>query len=250
MSNDTTVPDTSKQEFRSAVTELKRAEAELSRVHRQLAEQELATQRELDAMRLESQCLDLEGLRIEHGSKLRAERLLKTDPFWLHTYTFDTGMDPATCSKLIVTTQAWSVDSPGCDMTIIINSPGGQVIPTFGAYDHLLSLRKRGHHITTVGRGMVASAATILFQAGDERIIGSETSTLIHEISTIALGKLPDLEDEVAFAKALQERILNIYVSRCGGKTTKEYLRDHWARKDWWLDADEIIDLGLADEIG
>jgi ATP-dependent protease ClpP protease subunit len=250
MSNDTTVPDTSKQEFRSAVTELKRAEAELSRVHRQLAEQELATQRELDAMRLESQRLDLEGLRIEHGSKLRAERLLKTDPFWLHTYTFDTGMDPATCSKLIVTTQAWSVDSPGCDMTIIINSPGGQVIPTFGAYDHLLSLRKRGHHITTVGRGMVASAATILFQAGDERIIGSETSTLIHEISTIALGKLPDLEDEVAFAKALQERILNIYVSRCGGKTTKEYLRDHWARKDWWLDADEIIDLGLADEIG
>lgn len=250
MSNDTTVPDTSKQEFRSAVTELKRAEAELSRVHRQLAEQELATQRELDAMRLESQRLDLEGLRIEHGSKLRAERLLKTDPFWLHTYTFDTGMDPATCSKLIVTTQAWSVDSPGCDMTIIINSPGGQVIPTFGAYDHLLSLRKRGHHITTVGRGMVASAATILFQAGDERIIGSETSTLIHEISTIALGKLPDLEDEVAFAKALQERILNIYVSRCGGKTTKEYLRDHWARKDWWLDANEIIDLGLADEIG
>lgn len=250
MSNDTTVPDTSKQEFRSAVTELKRAEAELSRVHRKLAEQELATQRELDAMRLESQRLDLEGLRIEHGSKLRAERLLKTDPFWLHTYTFDTGMDPATCSKLIVTTQAWSVDSPGCDMTIIINSPGGQVIPTFGAYDHLLSLRKRGHHITTVGRGMVASAATILFQAGDERIIGSETSTLIHEISTIALGKLPDLEDEVAFAKALQERILNIYVSRCGGKTTKEYLRDHWARKDWWLDADEIIDLGLADEIG
>ena len=250
MSNDTTVPDTSKQEFRSAVTELKRAEAELSRVHRQLAEQELATQRELDAMRLESQRLDLEGLRIEHGSKLRAERLLKTDPFWLHTYTFDTGMDPATCSKLIATTQAWSVDSPGCDMTIIINSPGGQVIPTFGAYDHLLSLRKRGHHITTVGRGMVASAATILFQAGDERIIGSETSTLIHEISTIALGKLPDLEDEVAFAKALQERILNIYVSRCGGKTTKEYLRDHWARKDWWLDANEIIDLGLADEIG
>ena len=250
MSNDTTVPDTSKQEFRSAVTELKRAEAELSRVHRQLAEQELATQRELDAMRLESQRLDLEGLRIEHGSKLRAERLLKTDPFWLHTYTFDTGMDPATCSKLIVTTQAWSVDSPGCDMTIIINSPGGQVIPTFGAYDHLLSLRKRGHHITTVGRGMVASAATILFQAGDERIIGSETSTLIHEISTIALGKLPDLEDEVAFAKALQERILNIYVSRCGGKTTKEYLREHWARKDWWLDANEILEIGLADEIG
>jgi ATP-dependent protease ClpP protease subunit len=250
MSDSSTFPDTSKQEFRSAVTELKRAEAELSRVHRQLAEQELATQRELDALRLESQRINLEAERMDHESKVRAARLLRTDPFWMHTYTFDTQMDSATCSKLIMTTQAWASDSPGCDITLIINSPGGHVIPTFGAYDHLLGLKKQGHHITTVGRGMVASAATILFQVGDRRIIGSETSTLIHEISTMALGKLPDLEDEVAFAKALQERILNIYVSRCGGKTTKEYLREHWSRKDWWLDANEILDLGLADEIG
>lgn len=250
MSESTTVPDTTKQEFRSAVTELKRAEADLSRVHRQLAEQELATQKELDAMRLESQRLSLEAERMDYSSKVLAGRLLKTDPFWLHTYTFDTGMDPSTCSKLIVTTQAWAVDAPGCDITIIINSPGGQVIPTFGAYDHLLSLRRQGHHITTVGRGMVASAATILFQVGDKRVIGSETSTLIHEISTVALGKLPDLEDEVAFAKSLQERLLDIYVSRSGGKTTKEYLREHWARKDWWLDANEVLALGLADEIG
>ena len=84
-----------------------------------------------------------------------------------------------------------------------------------------------------------------------------EPSTILHEHRDRVHQESPVDVDAgvgevhpISFAKALQERILNIYVSRCGGKTTKEYLREHWARKDWWLDANEILEIGLADEIG
>ncbi len=213
-------------------------------------EAEAAWASERHALKVEGTRLTLEGLRYSMEGQARQARLLRTDPFWQHDFYLHEPITDRSSERMIQTTTAWAKDDPGCAMRLYINSPGGSVLSCFAMFDHLRTLAASGHAITTIGRGMIASAAGILFQAGDERRIGRESWFLIHEVSTIAVGKLPDLEDEVAFAKAMTQRILDIFVDRSGGKVTKAYLEEHSARRDWWISSDEVLRLGLADTLG
>ncbi len=95
--------------------------------------------------------------------------------------------------------------------------------------------------------GMAASMGGILLQAGDKRVIGSESVLLVHEISFGAGGKIGEVEDEVAFAKMLTQRVLKIFANRT--KMTARQIDAKWKRKDWWMDSDEALKLGFVDEI-
>jgi ATP-dependent protease ClpP protease subunit len=66
-------------------------------------------------------------------------------------------------------------EDPGCDIEFVINSQGGNVIEGSAIYSELYSMSRQGfgeHWITTVVRGMAGSIATLLVQAGDNRIAG------------------------------------------------------------------------------
>jgi ATP-dependent protease ClpP protease subunit len=71
---------------------------------------------------------------------------------------------------------------------------------------------------------------------------------LIHEISSIGIGKMSELEDEIKFLKRLQERCLEILADR--SNLSKQQIKTRWTRKDWWLDAEETVKYGFADRIG
>jgi ATP-dependent protease ClpP protease subunit len=100
-----------------------------------------------------------------------------------------------------------------------------------------------------VCRGYAASMGGILLQAGDVRVCGPESYILIHEISSGAVGKIGDLEDEVEFVKMIQKRVNDIFVARSGGKVTATKLRNMYRRKDFWLDSTKALALGIVDEI-
>jgi ATP-dependent protease ClpP protease subunit len=89
---------------------------------------------------------------------------------------------------------------------------------------------------------------SILLQAVDHRIVGSKADILIHEISSVNVGKLSEMEDEMEFLNRLADRALDIYADR--STLTKTQIKRRWKRKDWWLDAEEAVELGFADEIG
>ncbi len=141
----------------------------------------------------------------------------------------------------------WTRTDPGCDIEIIFNWPGGGVIDGMALYDYLQALRRAGHKLTTVTFGMAASMAGILLQAGDVRVIGAESYVLINEISTMAVGKIGELEDVVEFTKKIQNRVLKIFASRSHKPVS--YFEKHWRRQDWWLDSEECLKLGIVDEI-
>src|SRR6266487_2742485 len=65
----------------------------------------------------------------------------------------------------------WSRLHPGLPMTLTINSQGGVVIDGFALYDFLQALKRKGHHLTTIGLGLQASMGGVLLQAGDERVM-------------------------------------------------------------------------------
>lgn len=141
----------------------------------------------------------------------------------------------------------WRRTDPGKPIEIVFHSPGGSVIDGMALYDHIQVLRSEGHHITTTAMGMAASMAGILLQAGDERVMSRESYLLIHEVSFGVGGKIGEVEDEVAFIKKIQDRVVAIFAER--SKLSKAQVRTKWRRKDWWLDSTEALDLGLIDTI-
>lgn len=147
----------------------------------------------------------------------------------------------------------WHRLDPEAPWTIIMNSPGGSVIDGMALFDHLSAHSLRGggtHELTIVVRGFAASMGGILLQAADKRICGPESVILIHKISTITGGSLDDIEDEVEFLRMLTKRVEQIFISRAGGKLDIRTLRKNWQRKDWWIDSDRALALGVVDEIG
>ncbi|MDP8928658.1 MAG: Clp protease ClpP [Actinomycetota bacterium] len=140
----------------------------------------------------------------------------------------------------------WSRRSPGCDITLIINSPGGSVLDGLALYDFLKELAA-GHHITTVAAGMAASMGGVLLQAGQHRVMGANAWMMIHEVSSLGVGKASDLEDEVKLVERLQTQLVAILSHR--STLTERQIRNRWKRRDWWLTASEAQSLGFCDEV-
>jgi ATP-dependent Clp endopeptidase proteolytic subunit ClpP len=134
---------------------------------------------------------------------------------------------------------------PKKPLTIILNSPGGYVTEGLALYDHIRDLSRRGHHMTVKIRGMAASMGGILLQAGDRRVIGAEAEVLIHEVSGGTYGKVSKMEEDVRRSRHLWERLARILARR--STMTAEEIVDKSYKFDWWLEAEEAVQLGFAD---
>lgn len=145
--------------------------------------------------------------------------------------------------------QHWERRDPGSPVTIDINSPGGSVTDGLAIYDQIMRMRRKGHHVTTRGTGIVASMAGVLLQAGDERIIDKNATMLVHEGSQTLQGTFTagEQEDMKALGDMLRKRLLGILADR--SKLTERQIANRWKRRDWFLDADEALKLGFVDRV-
>lgn len=178
------------------------------------------------------------------------ERRRQASRYWRRIYHFNGAVRPDTVGAAVHQLDEWSQMYPREPLTVVFNSPGGSVIDGMAFWDHLETLKSKGHHLTTVVRGYAASMAGILLQAGDDRLIGKESYLMIHEISAGAMGKIGEIKDEVDFLNRISERVVDIFVNRSGGKITKAKFKRLWERKDVWLDSDQSIAHGFADAVG
>jgi len=141
----------------------------------------------------------------------------------------------------------WERRDPGEPIDITINSPGGSVLDGLALYDGILRLRRKDHHVTTRGTGLIASMATILMQAGDERILDANSWFMIHEVSAGAGGTSTDLKEQVAFIDRLNNRLVDILAER--STLTKRQILSRVKKKDEWMSAAEAVELGFADKV-
>ena len=162
-------------------------------------------------------------------------------------YRFGSDVNSSSVSGCIRKLTEWHRINPKCDMEIIFSSPGGSIIDGFELFDHIQQLRSSGHQITTGTLGYAASMAGILLQSGGTRWIGQQAWLMIHRASFGAYGKTFEIEDEVKFIKRIEERVLDIFTSR--SNLTRNKIKRNWDRKDWWISAEEAVDLQLVDEV-
>jgi ATP-dependent Clp protease protease subunit len=223
----------------------------IAKLQAETAEIESRMEREGEAyalsLRLQENELEVSGIALKKAR--RDEATLLSDWRFDHTLHFVGHVAKDTVQATIDKLHMWSRIDPGCAITIVFNSPGGSVIDGLALFDYIRFLQAQGHHITTVALGYAASMGGILLQAGDVRAMARGSWLGIHEVAFNAQGKIGEVEDMYEFGKRLKEQAANIFVDRSGGKLTREALEHGWLRKDWWLSAEEALDLGLIDEI-
>jgi ATP-dependent protease ClpP protease subunit len=131
-------------------------------------------------------------------------------------------------------------------LEIEINSPGGSVLDGYRVYHSLMGMRERGVRVIATGNGIVASMASVIFMAADERRMTQGSRLMIHEAQQIVAG---DSEDHARAAKILDEmsdEIASIYAGVTGAD--KDEMRD-LMRKETWMGATEAVDRKFADSI-
>jgi len=234
--------------------ELARAKADQARAEAEKARIEA----EKTAIELERTRLTLEDDEFRMAKSRRTFAEWKASDAFHHIYYFLDPVNDVSVERCLATLDLWDRLDPRCEMTIVFNSPGGDVVSGLAMFDHLRSLSRKGHVITTRTEGIAASMAGILLQAGDHRVMGPEAWVLIHEASFGASGKSFEVADRVEWVKRVQERILNIFAQRAkeAGENgtashpmTKAGLKKNWSRKDWWLSSEECLKFGIVDEV-
>lgn len=126
---------------------------------------------------------------------------------------------------------------------IFINSDGGSVDTVLHIID-MIGLSKTP--VYTIGMGRVYSAGGLLLMAGHKRYIFQHTSCLIHDGSSGAIGSIGKMLDNLEFTKELEKRMKQ-YILSSTHISEEQYDQNY--RRDWFMFSDEMIELGIADEI-
>lgn len=163
------------------------------------------------------------------------------------TYRFVDSVRESSVQKCVITLEQWARRAPGQAFTIVMDSPGGSVFDGFHLIDSLTYLRKHGHHITIVVKGMAASMGGVILQAADRRVITENSFMHIHELAGMAYGKVSDVEDEMKLWKMLADKGDELLASR--STMTKKQIQNKMKRREWWMDSATAKALGFVDEI-
>ena len=107
---------------------------------------------------------------------------------------------------------------------------------------------KGKHTIIAKLNGSVASMASVVMLACNQRIAGKNTSFLIHSISSVEGGKFMDLVDSVEEIKRLNAILHKIYIENTN-LTEDELEEIDKLKKDRWIDPVEALKLGLITKI-
>lgn len=211
----------------------------------ELAETEKA-RAETELVRMNLRKASLEVDQLEYDASWRDVRPGTGKNLTPMEYPFVDEIKESTVTHCIEILSQWCrrSDAP---VVIIINSPGGSISDGLALFDYLRTIGK-SREVVTHAIGEAASMAAVLLQAGTTRRMSPNAYILIHEASWVAWGKASEIGDKHRLLERLQDRLVGILAER--STLTKEEIKDKWLRRDWWLDADEALGLGLIDQIG
>ena len=167
-------------------------------------------------------------------------RLLKENIVFLGTPIDDTVAN-LICAQLL----HLESENPDRDISLYINSPGGDINSLFAIYDTMQYIKP---DLTTICFGQAASAAAVLLAAGTngKRLALPHSRILIHQPYAGAEGQVSDIElasREIQRLKIQLEEVL----ARHTGQSAEKVHDD--TDRDFVMTADEARDYGIIDEV-
>ena len=135
------------------------------------------------------------------------------------------------------------LNSGSGDITVWINSPGGDCIAAAQIYNMLMDYKG---NVTVKIDGIAASAASVIAMAGTKELVSPVSMLMIHNPMTVAYGNSAEMQKAIDMLGSVKDSILNAYEIKTGLSRTK---LSHLMDAETWMDANKAIELGFADEL-
>ncbi len=168
-------------------------------------------------------------------------RMLRENIIFIPT-AIDDAVANIVCAQLI----HLESENPDKDISIYINSPGGDVTSLFAIYDTMQFIK---NDIATICLGQAASAAAVLLAAGTKgkRLALPHARVLLHQPwGQVGYGQVTDLElaaKEILRMRDLLEQILALHT----GQSVEKIHTD--TDRDFVIEAPQAVEYGIIDEV-
>jgi ATP-dependent Clp protease protease subunit len=156
-----------------------------------------------------------------------------------------TPIDDAVANLVIAQLLHLEGENPERDISLYINSPGGDMTALFAIYDTMSFV---ANDVSTICVGQAASAAAVLLAAGTpgKRFALPNARVLIHQPHGGAQGQSTDLERAVAEMVEMRERMVAILVEATG-QSRERIVAD--IDRDYILRGEDAVRYGLIDHV-
>ena len=129
------------------------------------------------------------------------------------------------------------------DITVWINSPGGDCVAAAQIYNMLIDYKG---NVTVKIDGIAASAASVIAMAGTKVLMSPVSMLMIHNPMTLAFGNTAEMQKAIDMLGEVKESIINAYEIKTNLSRAKlSRLMD----AETWMNANKAVELGFADAI-
>lgn len=125
-------------------------------------------------------------------------------------------------------------------INVYINSYGGEVAEGLAIYN---ALKRHPAKVVTYCDGFACSIASVIFMAGDERIMCNPSFLMIHDAWTFASGNADELRKQADDLEKITTASIEAYMAHCN--LTEEELRAKM-KAESWLTHTEAVEMGFA----
>ena len=136
-------------------------------------------------------------------------------------------------------------EDPDKDISLYINSPGGEITGLFAIYDTMQFVKPE---VSTICIGQAASAAAVILAAGEhgKRFILPHARVLIHQPHGGAQGQAVDIQIQAKEITRMRETLDEI-LAHHSGQTVEKVAKD--TDRDFIMGANEAKEYGIVDEV-
>lgn len=129
------------------------------------------------------------------------------------------------------------------DITVFINSPGGDCVAAAQIYNMLMDYKG---NVTVKIDGIAASAASVIAMAGTRVLMSPVSLMMIHNPLTVAIGDSEEMKKAIDMLSEVKESIINAYELKTGLSRAK---LSRMMDSETWMNAQKALELGFADGI-
>ena len=131
-----------------------------------------------------------------------------------------------------------------CDViNVYINSYGGEVAEGLAIYNQL---KRHKAKVKTVCDGFACSAASVIFMAGDERVMSTASLLMIHNAWSYVSGNANDLRKQADDLDKITQASINAYMQEVD--ITEEELKQ-MLDDETWITPQEALEMGFTTSI-
>ncbi len=146
-------------------------------------------------------------------------------------------------SSYILSKELQELDKDIENINVYVNSYGGEVAEGLAIYN---ALKRHKAKVTTYADGFACSIASVIFAAGDERVMSNTSLLMIHNAWSGAVGNSKDLRKQADDLDKINQASINAYMNIVNIK--EEELKELMDNESW-LNADEALEKGFATKI-